>query len=128
MNRRFIPAPSASQPSVQPVNISDPLGQVLPTGTNDRHLPGWRSRVPRINKPARVSRFLDRLWCLRWRRRGTPAGRGAHRLPLAAVGGPRRRGAAPRASVYGVMVAANASVRLLVLPLLVWMKTDLKAA
>jgi hypothetical protein len=42
-------------------------------------------------------------------------------------GGPRRRGAALQMAVYGVMVVANASVRLLVLPLLVWMKTDLKA-
>jgi hypothetical protein len=33
----------------------------------------------------------------------------------------------PPRGCYGVMVVANASVRLLVLPLLVWMKTDLNA-
>jgi hypothetical protein len=46
-------------------------------------------------------------------------------LPLAAVEG-RAAGAALRACVYGVMVVANTSVRLLVLPL-VCTKTDLNA-
>jgi hypothetical protein len=47
-------------------------------------------------------------------------------LPLAAVEG-RAVGAALRASSYGVIVVANASVRLLVLPLLVCTKNDLNA-
>ena len=47
-------------------------------------------------------------------------------LPLAAAEG-RAAGAALRAFIYGVIVVANASVRLFVLPLLVCTKTDLKA-
>jgi hypothetical protein len=47
--------------------------------------------------------------------------------PLAAVEG-RAGGAALYAFVYGVIVVANASVRLLVSPLLVCTKNDLNAA
>jgi len=47
-------------------------------------------------------------------------------LPLAAVEG-RAGGAALHASSYGVIVVANASVRLLVLPLFVCTKNDLNA-
>ena len=46
------------------------------------------------------------------------------RLPPAAVEG-RAAGAALHASTYGVIVVANTSVRLLVLPLSAWTKTDL---
>jgi hypothetical protein len=47
-------------------------------------------------------------------------------FPLAAVEG-RATGAALRAFIYGVIVVANASVRLFVSPLLVCMKNDLNA-
>ena len=47
--------------------------------------------------------------------------------PAAAAVEGRAAGAALRASSYGVIVVANASVRLLVLPLLVCTKNDLNA-